>query len=262
MMVSLVLPPAATYDATLDAAAHKAATAPARMAVLGVMAGMYVGIGVTVNSLVGGGLSAELRAQQPGLFWLLYSVFGFPTALTLIVITGADLFTSTVCYAALGLWERRVRPARAAAMVLGAYVCNLAGCLAVLGLMTAARVFDGRDEFLRELGARKVHYPWAVVLAKGVLCNWYVNLAVWMANAARDLGGKFVGIVLPISAFVVANGEHCVANMFLVSASMVQGSGVSVGLFVGSNLVPATLGNVLGGLMAAAFFAAAYSAKM
>jgi formate/nitrite transporter len=259
--VSAIAAPADVYAVTLDAAEHKAATPAWRAAVLGVMAGSYVGIGVTVNSLVGGGLSPALRHAQPGLFSFLYGVFGFPTALTLIVATGADLFTSTVCYAALGAWERRVRPARALAMCAACFLANLAGCLLALGLMTGARVFAGRDEFLREIGAKKVAHAWAVCFAKGVLCNWYVNLAVWMANAARDLGGKFVGILLPISAFVVANGEHCVANMFLIPASMVQGSGVGVGDFLARNLVPTTLGNVVGGLMTAAFFALAFSSR-
>lgn len=261
-MDSLISSPAQTYLHTLGTAEHKSRVHLVRMAVLGVMAGMYVGIGVSVNSLVGGGLSHELRQEQPGLFSFLYSIFGFPTALTLIMVTGADLFTSTCCYVFLGIYERRVALLRAPLMLAVAYVSNFVGCLAVAGLMIGASVFSGRDAFLVEVATKKVSLSWAVCFAKGVLCNWYVNLAVWMANSARDLAGKFVGILLPISAFVVANGEHCVANMFLISVAMMRGADIGVWEFLGSNLAPTTLGNVVGGVMAAALFALAHSPKL
>lgn len=74
--------------------------------------------------------------------------------------------------------------------------------------------------------------------------------------AHPSTAGKFVGIFLPISAFVAMGFEHCVANMFLIPMSMVLGSGVSVGTFIGRNLIPVTVGNILGG---AGFHAISYS---
>lgn len=261
-MDSLISSPSGTYKVTIEAAEHKASTRWFPSFVLAFMAGTYVGIGVSVCMLVGGGLSAELREDEPGVFSFLYSIFGFPTALTLIVVTGADLFTSTCCYAAVGMLERRVSVLRAAMMMTRAYVFNLAGCMAAMGLFTAAQVFRGRDDFLVELAEEKVNWSWPVCLAKGVMCNIFVNLAVWSANAARDLTGKFVGILLPISAFLVLGGEHCIADLFLIPTAMVQGADISVGRFVGSNLVPATLGNVIGGaFIALSFFCSFSSAK-
>jgi hypothetical protein len=86
-----------------------------RELVLGFLAGMYIGIGFSLCMLCAGQLSAELRAAQPGLFNLMYGVFGFPLGLSMVVINGASLFTSNVAYmtAAVraGHWEERVRAA-------------------------------------------------------------------------------------------------------------------------------------------------------
>jgi formate/nitrite transporter len=252
--VDMMSSPHKTYDTTVDVAFQKAHLGSLKGLVLGVMAGTYVGIGVSVCMLVGGGLSDQFKHDQPGVFSLVYSLFGFPTALTLIVVTGADLFTSACCYATVGLLERRITAAQAATMMARSYVGNLVGALAAMGLFTASQVFANRDNFLVDLAQQKVDYNWAVCLAKGVLCNWFVNLAVWAANAAYDLTGKFIGILLPISAFLVLGGEHCIANMFLIPTAMVQGAEIGIGKFVGRNLVPATLGNVVGGVGTACLF--------
>lgn len=97
-----------------------------------------------------------------------------------------------------------------------------------------------------------------MTLCKGILCNWLVCLAVWQGNMARDLTGKFIGVFLPNSAFVSMGFEHCIANMFLVPLSMCLGSGISVGTFVGKNLVPSTIGNLIGGSV---FVGTAYAAS-
>jgi hypothetical protein len=77
-----------------------------------------------------------------------------------------------------------------------------------------------------------------------------------MANAAHDVAGKVLAIFLPISAFVAMGYEHCIANQFVLPLSVQLGSGLTLGQILGSNLVPATLGNIIGG---AFFTATAYS---
>lgn len=239
--------PKETYDYLLKLAEHKGHYGLFRQFILAITAGTYVGIGVTVIMLVGGGLSPDLRAREPGLFLFLYSTFGFPTALTLIVLTGTDLFTSTVSYMCFGLLERRVHPLNALRSCVVSWISNFIGCLLIGGIMIGAQVFNGRDTYMVQTAERKVlHYGWGTLIAKGVLCNWFVNLAVWQASAANDLIGKFIGILLPISAFVVTNGEHCVANMFLLSVAKHHHADYTIGEMFGRNLVPVTIGNILG----------------
>ena len=91
---------------------------------------------------------------------------------------------------------------------------------------------------------------------RGMLCNWLVCLAVWQANAANTLGGKFVGVWLPISAFVAMGLEHCVANMFMIPCGMSLGANVTTYEFLVNNLIPVTLGNTVAG---ATFVGTAYS---
>jgi hypothetical protein len=120
-------------------------------------------------------------------------------------------------------------------------------------------VFHGREDFTRTLALSKTSHPFSVEVIRGILCNWLVCLAVWQANAAKDLWGKFIGIWLPISGFVAMGFEHCIANMFMIPLSMKLGSGISVHTFIVRNLIPVTIGNIIGGgFFVATFYAVAY----
>ena len=82
---------------------------------------------------------------------------------------------------------------------------------------------------------------------RGILCNTLVCLAVWLCFAAHSVSGKILAIIFPITAFVALGFEHSVANMYLIPIGMLAGGGeISLTAFV-NNLVPVTLGNVVGG---------------
>ena len=94
---------------------------------------------------------------------------------------------------------------------------------------------------------------------RGILCNWLVCMAVWMSAAASDAFGKFVAIFLPISAFVAMGFDHSIANMFIIPLGMALGADVSTKAFLLGNLLPVTLGNIVGGgIMVAGLYSAAY----
>ncbi len=93
-------------------------------------------------------------------------------------------------------------------------------------------------------------------MTRGMLCNWLVCIAVWQANAATTLGGKAIGVWLPISAFVSMGLEHCVANMFMIPCGMSLGANVTTYEFLVNNLIPVTIGNTIAG---ATFVGTAYS---
>jgi formate/nitrite transporter len=111
----------------------------------------------------------------------------------------------------------------------------------------------------------KVNLTFTQAFLRGVLCNWLVCLAVWMASSAEDTTGKLLSCVFPVMAFVASGFEHSVANMFFVPmdiflrnvAPLVTQSGLNLsnltwGHFMAGNLIPVTLGNIVGG----AFFVA------
>jgi formate/nitrite transporter len=81
---------------------------------------------------------------------------------------------------------------------------------------------------------------------RGILCNMLVCLAVWVSFAARGVADKILGIIFPISAFVLLGYEHSIANMYLIPMGWALGANVTLASFLG-NLVPVTLGNIVGG---------------
>ena len=88
----------------------------------------------------------------------------------------------------------------------------------------------------------------AQAFSRGILCNWLVCAAVWMANACSSATGKAVAVFFPISAFVALGLEHSVANMFMVPLGIALGAKVSFAQFLASNLLPVTLGNTVAGV--------------
>jgi formate transporter len=93
----------------------------------------------------------------------------------------------------------------------------------------------------------KVALGFTEALFRGILCNVLVCLAVWLSFAAHDVPGKVLAIIFPISAFVALGFEHSVANMYLIPIAMLAGAdGVTLVGFIG-NLLPVTLGNIVGG---------------
>merc|ERR1712070_240586 len=109
------------------------------------------------------------------------------------------------------------------------------------------------------VAAAKTSLSFKAAFVRGVLCNWLVCMAVWMASMAKDLPGKIVAIWFPISAFVALGLEHSVANMFIVPLGMMNGAAVTWKAFLMKNLLPVTLGNIIGGAVCvAAFFSYAY----
>ena len=85
------------------------------------------------------------------------------------------------------------------------------------------------------------------VFIKGIGANWLVALAMWLAYAAKDVSGKLLGIWFPIMAFVAMGFEHSVANMFFIPTAIFYGAPITWADFILNNLIPATLGNIVGG---------------
>lgn len=81
------------------------------------------------------------------------------------------------------------------------------------------------------------------------MANWLVCVAVWNAGSASSLPGKVLGIWPPIAAFVAIGLEHSVANMFLIPLGIALGADITFSHFITNNLIPVTLGNIVGGLV-------------
>eukprot|EP00850_Spirogloea_muscicola_P001476 SM000005S17273 [mRNA] locus=s5:1136676:1138768:- [translate_table: standard] len=202
---------------------------------------------------VGGGAPA-LAAANPGLQRWLLGALGLPFFLTMTLLTGAELFTGNTFTMTLGWLEGRVTGDQLARNWGLSFTGNLAGALVIAWAGLHVRALSTAPMVQAAIAAAKAKagLPFGTAVLKGLLCNWMVCMAVYQASASSSVAGKFVGILGPVSTFVALGFEHSVANMFLLPQGMLLGADVSMEAFLLRNLLPVTLGNILGGAVCVA----------
>jgi len=131
------------------------------------------------------------------------------------------------------------------------YCSNFVGAVVVAFLMDGSGVLLVNDGAMMRTAARiaaaKLELGWTEAFIRGVLCNALVCLAIWLCIAAHSVIGKIFAIIFPVSAFVALGFEHSVANMYLIPIGMLSGVEATIPAFILENLVPVTLGNIVGG---------------
>ncbi len=215
-----------------------------------ILAGGYIAMGSFLALMIGGGMP-EIAQTNPGLQKL---VFGgvFPLGLILVAISGADLFTGNTAYFVPSVLSRRMSANVPLKNWFFVYFGNFIGALVVAWLFA---YYTGmlKDTPLLEstiaVGMKKTSAPFLKALVKGIVCNWMVALAMWTAFASKDVISKVVGIWFPIMAFVAMGFEHCVANMFFIPTAIFYGADITWTQFIVSNLIPVTIGNIIGGAL-------------
>lgn len=243
-------PPPATFATAVATGTAKAALKAWQTLLLAIMAGAYIGLGGILALRVGGAMPGIADAN-PGLHRLLFGMIGLPVGLTLVLAVGGELFTGNTMLMSAALFEGRIKPRSLALNWVLSFIGNLIGCLLLVKLVVATGVLSGAGSGAAAavaIASAKTSLPFMQAFWRGLACNWFVCLAVYMANAAGDLASKFVAIILPISAFVAIGLEHSVANMFLIPMGMVAGAKVSIKAFLLKNLLPVTLGNIVAGV--------------
>lgn len=253
-MVSLMLPPAKMFETAVNAAVAKSSFSVEKTFMLSVLAGIQIGFGALLLTVVAGG-SPALAAANPGLHKFLAGAVGLPTGLSLVVLTGGELFTGNVFVMIAGLLSKRVTVAALATNWSVSFVGNFVGSLLAAALAVGAKTVTAGPMLAASMGiaATKVSFPFWVAFCKGLLCNWLVCSAVFLAMGSQQLSGKVLSIFMCVSAFVAMGYEHSVANMFLIPHGMMNGASVTVGQLLMDNIVPVTLGNIVGGGALVAF---------
>ena len=242
---------------SIDAAAvRKLETDTGRLLVLGVLAGAYIAFGGLLAVIVGGGLQG-IAASNPGLQKFVFGAV-FPVGLMLVVIAGAELFTGNTATIIPAVLNGRISWVAVARNWTLSYAGNFVGSLLVAFFLTYATGLLATEPWrstIVGIATAKVSQGFMPLLLKGIGCNWLVCLAVWLAVSADGVAGKILGIWFPIMAFVAIGFEHSVANMYFIPAGMLYGADVTWMQFLLGNLVPVTIGNVIGG---AVFVGAVY----
>lgn len=218
----------------------KARLPAVQLAMLSVLAGIFIALGAAAYTAVMTGADLAYGPAR------LLGGLAFSTGLILVVVAGAELFTGNALIV-MAWVDRRVGMRALLRNWTYAYCGNLAGALFIVGLMAISGLLGGpMGEAARQIAEAKAGLGWSEALARGFLCNMLVCLAVWLSFAARSATDKILAVIFPISAFVVLGFEHSIANMYLIPAGWTAGGAISFSGLIG-NLVPVTIGNILGG---------------
>jgi formate/nitrite transporter len=246
---ALALPPAG-YEGAVAAGKKKAGMPASKIFALGVLSGCHIGFGAYLMLTVGAACPG-LVSTNPGLQKIILGSFGLPFGLMMTLVTGAELFTGNTALVTAAALEGEADAGGLMKSWVASYAGNFVGSLALAALVTAAGTLVGGGASLA-VAAAKTSLSFKTAFVRGILCNWLVCMAVYMASMAKDLPGKIVAIWFPISAFVAMGLEHSVANMFIIPLGILNGAAVTWKAFLLNNLLPVTLGNIVGGAVCVA----------
>jgi formate transporter len=256
-----------------------------KMFMLSVLAGAFISLGAIFATTIGaGGMTATAAdgsvAFSTGLpYGVTRLLMGlvFSLGLILVVVGGAELFTGNILI--VMAWANgKVTAWALLRNWIIVYLGNFVGSIGTVILMFLARqhTFGANSVGVAALriGVAKVDITFVQAIALGILCNGLVCLAVWLTYSARSTVDKIAAIIFPITAFVAAGFEHSVANMYFIPYALFikdfdPGFVAAVGqnvpkldlltwqAFLVNNLIPVTIGNIIGGavLVAAAYWA-------
>jgi formate/nitrite transporter len=238
------LAPAQTAERLLDWSIAKAALAPERLIVLGLLAGAFIAIGGAFFTAV---MAEASLGHGPSRF---LGGIVFSSGLLMVCVCGAELSTGN-CLMFTAWASGRISTADLGRNLFGSYVANAAGALAFAALIAASGLLHAAPGRVAvALAEAKMNLSFEQAFVRGVLCNALVCIAVWMGLATRTTASKFIALALPISAFVTLGFEHSIANVYLLAAGLLAGAAGSLKLAL-ANLIAVTLGNIVGGLIVA-----------
>jgi len=270
-------PPVAITAKAGDAGKYKVGLPPWNMVLRGFMSGAYIAMGGALATVCSTGIAysaAQITAGAvPGGFasaGMAQLVLGavFPVGLIITVLTGAELFTGDAMLAPMAAFIHKISWAQVLTLWVFVYIGNFIGSVFWAYIMAngpfvtwnaagAATITAFGTRAIAIMGAKTGYVGMMGMYSaflKGIGCNWLVNLAILLGICADDAVGKFFGIWFPIMAFVSSGLEHSIANMYFIPAGILTAGLTGTPTTVtwinmwGSNLIPVTLGNIVGGL--------------
>jgi len=215
-----------------------------------VLGGAFIALGGLLSLVVVGGMPTVVTAN-PGIGKLLFGSL-FPLGLILVVIGGAELFTSDCAVIPFAVINKQLKAKSIAKIWTIVYTGNFVGALVVayfFAIQTGLLQSNPWHDAAVKLAVHKTEGSFWVTFIKGVGANWLVCMAVWLSYAAKDVISKIIAIWFPVMCFVAFGMEHSIANMFFIPTAMWLNAPINMYQFIVVNLIPATLGNIVGGVL-------------
>ena len=232
-------------DIWINNGVNKANLKIGKMLVLGIMAGAFIGFGSFVFVLATSGITDAYQA----VIGKLIGASLFPVGLMMVILCGAELFTGNNLMT-LALMDKKITAAQMLKNWGVVYIGNLIGSVLLAALFAkSGLLIDAFAERAVAIATAKSNMPFDAAIIRGILCNMLVVLACWMQAGAKELIGKIFAIWFPIMLFVFAGFEHSIANMTYIPMGIFLGAEVGWGAFIINNLLPVTIGNLIGGAL-------------
>ena len=241
-----------------------------KMLVLGILAGMFIalsGVGATI-------VQATLVNTTFASVGRLLSAIVFPTGLIMVMFAGSELFTGN-CLIIIPVLQKEIKLREMLKSCLFVYIGNFIGSLLIVVITVYGGTYSlfggGAAVNVIYTAVAKVNLPFGDALLRGILCNFLVCIAVWISYAAKDIMGKVITLFFPVMLFVLCGFEHSVANMYFIPAGLlasmnpvyleaytsVYGNAnlprLTWGAMFTGNLIPSTIGNIIGGSILVGF---------
>lgn len=260
----ILFPPTETLLRVADVGYTKSSRYFYAQLILALLAGAFIAFASNASTIASFNLLARPETFGLGKF---VSGLVFPTGLIFVVLAGAELFTGN-CLLVVSVLEKRIRFSQMLKNWGLVYLGNIIGSLLVVmlvfysGQLSSAGNALGGTSIKLAYGKLSFHFIQSFCL--GVLCNWLVCLAVWFSLSVKDILGKVLSCFFPVLVFVTAGFEHSIANLYYVPIGIlathvpeyVQASALTnealqhltVHNFLFKNLIPVTIGNIVGGV--------------
>ena len=252
--------PSQMLEKASDTGVSKASVRILPMILLAFQAGLYIAFGGVFSAIAATGMSG---VWPFGAMKILQGI-AFSLGLILVVVGGAELFTGNMLMIVAWI-QHRISTASVLRNWVIVYIGNFLGSIFLAVLIALGKTYSLSGGELGsvffKIANTKLHYGFIQALILGILCNILVCLAVWLTYSARNTTDKIVSVIFPITAFIAAGFEHSVANMFLIPLTFfiqyfdpnfaaglnMDLTGFTWSAFLLKNLIPVTIGNIIGG---------------
>ena len=235
-----------------------------KMLVLGILAGMFIGLAAVGSNVA----AATVYGTTIASLGKLLGAMVFPTGLAMVLIAGSELFTGN-CLIIIPVLQKEVKLRAMFKNWIYVYIGNFIGGVIVALISVYGGVYSlfGNTAAVAAIStaAAKVSLSFDDALLRGIFCNFVVCIAVWMSFASKDIVGKIAALFFPIMLFVLSGYEHSIANMCYIPTGILairnfdyysayqkfydvtSLSNLTWGAMLVKNLIPSTLGNIIGG---------------
>jgi formate transporter len=243
-----------------DSAIPKASSGFWKLFLSAILAGAYIAFGAQASAMASFNLTTDAATLGLG---KLVSAAVFPVGLMMVVLCGAELFTGNNLMT-VGVLDKKIKVSGMLKNWVIVYIGNFAGALLIAAMINYSGLLDSGGGLLGAVTVKtavsKTSLDFGKAFVLGIMCNWLVCLAVWMATGAQTTVSKIFSIFFCIGLFVLSGFEHSVANMYFIPAGMMAAGndayvqllgtdtgGLTIANFLIGNLLPVTLGNIVGG---------------